>query len=144
MYVAPTNLLEALVVPLEFVLSHDTYAKLNRIIMRIVFCVPLAVIAIYESHLDTDRLEEFHSLVHDGDEFTSSDITDPKTPRMDENGPGEADGKEIAEVPFATLREHLPDLQYSQIGEVLHQVLAVANKVEKLQETVNELSSKQK
>ena len=51
-YVPPFNLIEAfLIVPLEFVLPHDSYASLNYWIQSTLFSLPLFGIAFYESRL---------------------------------------------------------------------------------------------
>ncbi|GAA5971515.1 hypothetical protein JCM3765_001224, partial [Sporobolomyces pararoseus] len=40
-YPAPFNLIEIFILPLEWVLSRENYAKLNRWLMSFLFCVPL-------------------------------------------------------------------------------------------------------
>ncbi|SPO28220.1 related to YVC1 - vacuolar cation channel [Ustilago trichophora] len=49
-YFPPFNLLEAFVIaPLEWVLSHEAYAKLNYSVQSVLFALPLMCIAFYES-----------------------------------------------------------------------------------------------
>lgn len=49
-YLPPFNLLEALVIaPLEWILSRETYSKLNYTVQSVLFAVPLTCIAFYES-----------------------------------------------------------------------------------------------
>lgn len=51
-YAAPFNLLEAFVIaPLEWVLPHETYAKLNYSVQSVLFALPLMCIAFYESRV---------------------------------------------------------------------------------------------
>lgn len=49
-YLPPFNLLEAFVIaPLEWIVSHETYAKLNYSVQSVLFALPLMCIAFYES-----------------------------------------------------------------------------------------------
>ncbi|CAO1618664.1 unnamed protein product [Sympodiomycopsis kandeliae] len=49
-YPAPFNLLEALfIAPLEWVLPEKHYQNLNTVVQTVIFSVPLAIIALYES-----------------------------------------------------------------------------------------------
>ncbi len=49
-YLPPFNLLEAFVIaPLEWVVSHETYARINHTVQSVLFSVPLMWIAFYES-----------------------------------------------------------------------------------------------
>ncbi|CBQ68323.1 related to YVC1-vacuolar cation channel [Sporisorium reilianum SRZ2] len=51
-YLPPFNLLEAFVIaPLEWVTSHETYARINYTVQSVLFAVPLMWIAFYESRM---------------------------------------------------------------------------------------------
>lgn len=91
-YLPPFNLLEAFViVPLEFVLSHDAYARLNHSIQSVLFALPLMCIAFYESRaarnggsirlplLETESSDPSRSIL-DGTE------EDPIVPEMEGTG----------------------------------------------------------
>lgn len=159
MYPAPFNLIETFILPLEWVLSRENYAKLNRWLMSFLFCIPLCVvhlslslcfdtcrtgfqkiwltpgraqnrcvIALFESHLDRKRAEDFQNLLEEPDEYKEPE-EDP-APWHGENDNGEPDefgdvedeGKEIARVKFEDLKKKMPNLTRSVSGEILWQV----------------------
>jgi hypothetical protein len=45
-YVAPFNLIEISVAPWEYVVSRKTYARINRVVMSILFFLPLCVLSL--------------------------------------------------------------------------------------------------
>ncbi|KAN0065871.1 Calcium channel yvc1 [Thecaphora frezii] len=93
-YLAPFNLLEAfLIAPLEYVLTHEQYARLNYWIQSTVYSLPLFAIACFESRVVARRvgaiaLQEPHT---EQDEARGSGIggtvEDPEIPN-DELTPG--------------------------------------------------------
>ncbi|GAA5930927.1 uncharacterized protein JCM15063_002498 [Sporobolomyces koalae] len=127
-YPAPFNLVELFILPLEWVLSRKTYAKLNRWIMGVLFCIPLCVIALFESRFDKGRREEFYSLLEEPDEY--QECEENPEPWNGENNDGQADdcgdveeeGKEICKVKFDELKKKMPSLTRSVSGEILWQV----------------------
>ncbi len=91
-YLPPFNLLEAFVIaPLEWVLSHEAYAKLNYSVQSVLFAVPLMGIAFYESRAARNggsiRLPLLES---EEDENTDSMLQgtneDPIVPEMEGSG----------------------------------------------------------
>lgn len=51
-YLPPLNLLEAFVIaPLEWVVSHHTYARINHSVQSVIFALPLMCVAFYESRV---------------------------------------------------------------------------------------------
>lgn len=103
-YPAPFNLIEAfLVAPWEFVLSKSQYVALNRFVMRIVFCAPLTLIALFESQVLHSR-GGVGGYIHDYfAEPAPEDDEDPDTldPKGDDEG-------EICTVRFDELAKRLP------------------------------------
>ena len=91
-YLPPFNLLEALVIaPLEWVTSHETYARINYTVQSVLFAVPLMWIAFYESRkarnggsirlaiLETQESDPTHSMLQGTEE-------DPIVPEMEGSG----------------------------------------------------------
>lgn len=103
-YPAPFNLIEAfLVAPWEFCLTKSQYVALNRFVMRIVFCVPLTMIALFESQIMHSR-GGVGGMIHDyfaepiPEDDEDPDVLDPK---------GDDEG-EISTVKFEDLAKRLP------------------------------------
>ncbi|GAA5881654.1 hypothetical protein JCM16303_005529 [Sporobolomyces ruberrimus] len=147
-YPAPFNLIEIFILPLEWVLSRKTYAKLNRIIMGFLFCIPLCVIALFESHLDRGRNEEFQSLLEEPDEY--QDAEENPEPWHGENDNGEADdfgdveeeGKEISKVKFEDLKKKMPSLTRSVSGEILWQVIELKKQLAEMRQELDAQKAK--
>lgn len=103
-YPAPFNLIEAfLIAPWEWVLSKKQYVELNRVVMRVIFCVPLTLIALFESQVLHSR-SGVGGMLHDYfAEPIPEDDEDPEVlnPKGDEDG-------EISTVPFEELAKRLP------------------------------------
>ncbi|KAL8279633.1 hypothetical protein RQP46_007946 [Phenoliferia psychrophenolica] len=141
-YAAPFNLIEILILPLELILSTETYASINRYLMGTIFCVPMhvspssylyltsltlshtssACIALFESQFDHRRLQDFASLTEEPDEYAAADEDPEPYTQSDDIGEGDADGKKICIVSFAELKKALPSLTRSVQGEILWEI----------------------
>jgi len=100
-YPAPFNLVETLfVAPLEPFVDSDLYVSINKVVMGVVFCVPLTIIALYESLIvhGQGRLRDFFAQAPPEDE------DDPSVLNPDVYDPAGA----ISRVDFATLENMLP------------------------------------
>ncbi|KAG0231684.1 hypothetical protein BGW42_008699 [Actinomortierella wolfii] len=86
-FAAPTNLIEVFfLIPLSFVVSHDFYRKINHTVMRVLFIIPLSMIAYSEHrkyhHLremtDSDELKggrrQYRSLTNDAGDADVDDL----------------------------------------------------------------------
>lgn len=92
----PFNLIEVvLLLPLEWVCSARVYDRLNIWVMRVVFCVPLTLIALWESRHAGDRLERYLGTA--GQEEEDTRWEDP-----------EVDEGQIAKVKFDELVKAFP------------------------------------
>ncbi|KAH9049645.1 calcium activated cation channel [Lactarius hengduanensis] len=122
-YPAPFNLVETFfVAPLEFILSRSAYAKLNRSVMSVLFFIPMAIIALYESFSPKKRwLDDFIN----GPPLEDEDSVVARDP---EAGEGDAQsGLVISRVPFSELIKAFPNTQESSetsIIKEIHQVKA--------------------
>ncbi|ORY54375.1 hypothetical protein BCR35DRAFT_296731 [Leucosporidium creatinivorum] len=132
-YVAPFNLIEVCILPLEFVLSTKAYAQLNRYLMGTLFCVPLCAIALFETHFDGTRAKDFAALTEEPDEFGDAE-EDPQPCRTsDDMGDAEEEGLEISKVSFEELKKALPSLTRSVQGEILWEIKELKKRLDKME-----------
>ncbi|SCZ94771.1 BZ3500_MvSof-1268-A1-R1_Chr12-1g03647 [Microbotryum saponariae] len=126
------SLIELLILPLEMILSKEAYKKLNRILMSIVFFIPLCFIALFESTHSSRRSSDYQSLTIEPDEFTSSDEDPSPHSQEDDLGASEPEGMLISKVKFEDLKKELPNLDRSKLDEVLWEVKKLGEEVRKL------------
>ncbi|KAK7470385.1 Calcium channel yvc1 [Stygiomarasmius scandens] len=109
-YPAPFNLVEIfLVSPFEYFVSKRTYAKINRVVMRVLFAIPLTMIALYESFRE-EEAEWMKNWLHgtdQGDDNYDSN-RDPEPAEEDA-----ASGLSISKVPFSELVKVFPNTAQS-------------------------------
>ncbi|KAJ7572505.1 hypothetical protein C8J56DRAFT_989280 [Mycena floridula] len=111
-YPAPFNLIEAAFIsPLEFVpffpISNKTYAKLNRIVMRILFLFPLTLVALYESTRGNDKHAWMKNWLRGDDEGDES-YPETRDPEVEDS-----DGLKISTTPFSELIKVFPNTSQS-------------------------------
>jgi hypothetical protein len=121
-YPAPFNLVETFfVAPLEFILSPSAYAKLNRSVMSVLFFIPMAIIALYESFSPKRRwLDDFIN-------GPPEDEDSPLARDPDVGGEDAESGLVISRVPFSELVKAFPNTHESSetsIIKEIHQVKA--------------------
>ncbi|KAF9054955.1 calcium activated cation channel [Hymenopellis radicata] len=122
-YPAPFNLIEiVLVSPFEWIpglrLSAKNYANLNRFVMRFVFLVPLAIIALYESTISTrpaSWVTNWMRGIDEGDE----NYPHSRDPVVDN---AEDHGLEISKVPFMELIKVFPNTAQSSEALILCEI----------------------
>ncbi|KAL1740632.1 hypothetical protein HDZ31DRAFT_67756 [Schizophyllum fasciatum] len=124
-YPPPTNLIEMLfIAPLELLgLSKEKYAKLNRIVMSALFCVPLAMIAVYESGTLVNR----NAWVKDwlaGPDAIDDDSPEARDPQVDDE-----EGV-ISKVPFEELIKAFPNTRQSSEATILKEVDELKKKLD--------------
>lgn len=134
-YAAPFNLVEITILPLEFVLSKESYATLNRYLMGTIFFIPLACIALFESQFDHRRQRDFASLLVEPAEFSPSDEDPEPCTQTDDFGEGDAEGSRIATTSFEELKRALPSLTRSTQGEILWELKALRAEIADLRKT---------
>ncbi|GAA6002851.1 uncharacterized protein JCM10292_001338 [Rhodotorula paludigena] len=145
-YPAPFNLIELVIIPLEWVVSKETYARINRVLMSTLFFLPLCAISLFETRISPLRASDLQDLLTEPDEFQSPE-EDPEPYRPssgeadDDRHPGEREGMQISRVKFADLKKRLPSLERSVEGEILHQVLALKAELVTLRAELAELKS---
>ncbi|KAK0468489.1 uncharacterized protein EV420DRAFT_1504738 [Desarmillaria tabescens] len=118
-YPAPFNLIEILfVTPFEHIpgvrLNDKNYAKLNRAVMRVVFIIPLTLIALYESTRGRHWVTDWLRSDNEGDENYSQS----KDPEAD----AEEDGRKISKVPFEELIKAFPNTAQSSEELLLNEI----------------------
>lgn len=146
-YPAPFNLVELFILPLEWIVSKKTYARINRVLMSFLFFLPLCVslslsyvtsststdgrllarrcsIALFETHISPLKKQDLHALLEEPDDFQEPE-EDPEPYRNaseDDADSGEPEDMQISRVSFADLKKRLPSLERSVEGEILFQV----------------------
>ncbi|BGP56070.1 Calcium channel yvc1 [Rhodotorula sphaerocarpa] len=134
-YFAGKTLIEVFIFPFEFVVSRKTYAKINRVIMSSLFIAPLFTIAIYETRISPVRRADLNALVCENDDYQEAE-------ENPEPASEEREGAKISKVPFAQLKKRMPDLQRSQMGECLYQVLELKKELATMRAELAELRGK--
>ncbi|KAK7061976.1 hypothetical protein R3P38DRAFT_682340 [Favolaschia claudopus] len=128
-YPAPFNLIEVfLISPFELVMKSTTYAKLNRVVMGVVFFIPLSMIAFYESVLRGS--EDKHRWVKrwlSGDDEGHDDAPEHRDPEVDER---EGNGRIISKVPFEELIKAFPNTNQSSEALMLKEILHMKKQLE--------------
>ncbi|KAI0747298.1 calcium activated cation channel [Irpex lacteus] len=100
-YPAPFNLIElVLIAPFEYVLSKSAYAKLNRIIMSVLFFIPLTTIALYEAELSPSKNQWVKDWLSHPDQALD-DVPEHRDPVVE--GVDKDKGWEISRVKFEEL-----------------------------------------
>ncbi|KIJ20360.1 hypothetical protein PAXINDRAFT_166432 [Paxillus involutus ATCC 200175] len=130
-YPAPFNLIEIfLVAPFEiFVLEERTYAKLNRVVMTIVFFIPLSVIALFEaSYTQKSWVMKW---LNESDEI---DCDNPAHTNPVVEGPEAERGLQISKVPFSELVKRFPNTEQSSEATTMKQLADIQEKLRVLTE----------
>jgi hypothetical protein len=127
--VAPFNLIEIVfIVPLEFILPTKDYAKLNRVVMSVIFFVPLVCIAIWEAGVVHARrgvlYDYFATPIPEDDE-------DPKVIDPETTDPAGV----ISKVPFDELVQAFPNTSVTESTVILREI-------HKMRETLDSLEKK--
>ncbi|KAH8913540.1 hypothetical protein BT69DRAFT_1366207, partial [Atractiella rhizophila] len=118
LYPAPFNLIEFVILPLEFVISREAYATINRYLMRVIFFIPLCCIALYESRYDapTIRRLKLDSIL---DEYEEELDVDPIVPREERDEDGV---REISKFTYEELTSKFPDVKKTVTMNILSEV----------------------
>ncbi|KAH9948400.1 hypothetical protein B0H21DRAFT_690173 [Amylocystis lapponica] len=137
-YPAPFNIIEIfLVVPFEFIVSVETYAKINRYVMFVVLFVPLSFIALYEAELDPAKnkwVKDWLSYA-DEDEADAPEFQDPAVDAADA-----ARGLSISKVPFTELVKAFPDTTRSSEALMLREMAELKAQIAELKSLLVEKS----
>ncbi|BGP09070.1 Calcium channel YVC1 [Rhodotorula toruloides] len=143
-YPAPFNLIELCILPLEFCLSKESYARLNRVLMTGLFFLPLGFIALWETHLSPLRQKDMRDLLVEPDEYQQPE-EDPEPFRTEDgeedeyDHAGEPEGMQISKVKFEDLKKKLPNLERSVAGETLYQLLDLKKELASLRAEIASL-----
>ncbi|KAJ3997676.1 hypothetical protein F5050DRAFT_1806592 [Lentinula boryana] len=119
-YPAPFNLIETfLVSPFEYWFSEKRYAKLNRIIMSVLFFIPLTVIAFYETVFTRQENDWMTNWLH-GDNEGDNAYPESRDPEVD--GSDADTGLRISKVPFTELVKVFPNTAQSSEALMLEEI----------------------
>ncbi|KAL0580084.1 Calcium channel yvc1 [Marasmius crinis-equi] len=118
-YPAPFNLVEILFVsPFEcwpLKLNHQSYAKLNRVVMSVIFFVPLTLIALFETSMK--KQEGWVENWLQGDDRGDENYPQSRDPEVDEDN-----GLSISKVPFMELIKVFPNTSMSMDTLLLNEI----------------------
>ncbi|GAA6052108.1 hypothetical protein JCM3770_006635 [Rhodotorula araucariae] len=141
-YPAPFNLVELFIIPLEFVISREAYARINRVLMGTLFFFPLWCISLFETRISPLRQSDLEDLLREPDDFQEPE-EDPEPYRNaagdDDPDNGEPEGMEICRVSFKDLKARMPNLERSVEGQILYEVLNLKSQLTALRAELAEL-----
>ncbi|KAJ3929626.1 MAG: calcium activated cation channel [Lentinula lateritia] len=119
-YPAPFNLIETfLVSPFEFNSNLNLLTQLNRIIMSVLFFVPLTIIAFFETVFQRHENEWMTNWLHGENEGDNSypAVRDPEVDGVDADA-----GLRISKVPFTELIKVFPNTAQSSEALMLEEI----------------------
>jgi len=146
---APFNMIEIfLVAPFEFFpvvkLSPKHYATLNCWVMSIIFCIPLVLIASFESFFDRRKHAWMKNWFRGNDEG-AEDTPEYRDPAVDDP---HCVGMQISKVPFSELIKVFPNTSVSgestilsEMDDLKKQLKALTQKLNQLQQTAGVAAS---
>ncbi|GAA5987011.1 hypothetical protein JCM11641_004418 [Rhodosporidiobolus odoratus] len=154
-YPAPFNLIELFILPLEFFLSAEAYASVNRWLMGGLFFLPISAVALWDTHVDPLRSSDLDDLIKERDDYqgpeenpepyrasSSSPSQTSRSSQASASGegefghPGEPEGMQISRVSFKELKAKMPDLKQSTEGKTLAIVLELSREIKALRDEV--------
>jgi len=124
---APFNLIEAFfVAPFEPCVSKNTYAQLNRVVMSVVFFLPLSAIALYELRVEQKTPKFMRSWMHnlEAHDDNSEENGDPE---VDDEG-----GLVISKVKFVDLVKKFPNTAVSSEASVMRELVVIQHRLDEL------------
>ncbi|TFK55588.1 hypothetical protein OE88DRAFT_1622056 [Heliocybe sulcata] len=141
LYPAPFNMIELLfIAPFECVcLSSQmlqAYAAYNRFVMRVVFIVPLTVIALYESANRSNNrwVQEWFGPEDNGDD------SDPRHQDPEVSAVDAEQGHEISRVKFEELVKGFPNTMQSSEATILQEIRVLHDRIDVLMKKLDEKS----
>ncbi|KAJ3544692.1 hypothetical protein NMY22_g2688 [Coprinellus aureogranulatus] len=132
-YPAPFNLIEVFLVgPFEIIpglrLNEKHYAQLNRVVMSVIFCVPLMVIAVFESlRWNRRKPNSWLNSWFRGDDEGADDSPANRNPTVDDPN---CRGMEISKVPFEELIKVFPNTQMSSEAIIMRELDGLKKQIE--------------
>lgn len=115
--------------------------QLNRVVMSIVFFVPLSCIALYESSLQKSPNSWVNNWFMSRDQ-TDGSSEDPTHQDPEVDGDDARNGLQISRVPFAELVKVFPNTYQSSEATVLKEISELRGVVELLLKKVDDLSTR--
>lgn len=127
MYPAPFNLVEMIfIVPFEFVVSDETYVKINRYVMGTIFFIPMTAIALYESQITHGRGGMLHAYFA---EPIPEDDEDPKVINPECDDPA----GQISKESFDDLVEVFPNTTVTESTAIMRELRDIQGRLKALE-----------
>ncbi|ESK95069.1 calcium activated cation channel [Moniliophthora roreri MCA 2997] len=130
-YPAPFNLIEVFFVsPFEWCLDRKGYARLNRVVMSVIFFIPLTIIALFESTFKQQREEWARNWLHGMDQG-AEDYPETRDPEVDDEN-----GLKISKVLFTELIKVFPNTSMSSDTLLLNEIRDLRKKLDSVLQKV--------
>lgn len=136
-YIPPFNIIELVIAPTEYILPRKAYDRLNRIVMSVIFCFPLALLALFESQLNMKsnaRLRGFFDATPD------EDHEDEENRNPDCSGDDEG---EISTIKFDDLVKTFPNTTLSTSAIIQSEIKLLRTKIEELEKSHHQMNGGQ-
>ncbi|KAJ3556721.1 hypothetical protein NM688_g1867 [Phlebia brevispora] len=136
LYPAPFSLIEFLLIaPTEYFVSKETYRQFNRIVMSVLFFIPLLVIGIYETELDPSKNKWVKDWLSHPDQGLD-DAPEARDPVVD--GEDGERGLKISTISFDDLVKVFPDTTHSSEAVMLREIGELKKQIQELKELILE------
>ncbi|KAI0346876.1 calcium activated cation channel [Trametopsis cervina] len=135
-YPAPFNLIELVLIgPSEYVLSRKAYVQLNRVVMSVLFIIPLTAIAVYEAELDPAKNKWVKDWLSHPDQGLD-DVPEHRDPVIE--GDDASKGWEISKVKFDELIKSFPDTTHSSETVILREIRELKSEIAELKQLLSQ------
>ncbi|KAF7792876.1 hypothetical protein EIP86_003977 [Pleurotus ostreatoroseus] len=131
LYPAPFNLVEFfLIAPIEWLVSRETYAQINKMVMSVLFFIPLVTIGIFEAELDPSKNKWVKDWLANPDQGMD-DSPEARDPEVDGE---DAERLKISKVPFEELIKVFPDTTHSSEALMLREMAELRKQIQELKD----------
>ncbi|KAJ9120472.1 hypothetical protein QFC24_005145 [Naganishia onofrii] len=135
-YPAPLNLVEIVIAPLEYVLPHNAWDRLNKFVMSTLLFVPLVLIAFFESTLNATAHQRLKLY------FSDDILEDEDDPELQDPETGDGEQGVISTEKFADLVKVFPNTAVSSSSALSQELAKIQKQVAELQEMLKRQNGK--
>ena len=121
----------------RWIVDSESYARLNRFLMRTLFFIPFMTIALFEAYLDP-RTNKFTKAWFEVNEEGDEDDPDYQNPTM----PQDEQGGEISKVSFDELIKAFPNTAMSAEAAIVSEINVLKVRMEYLISKIEQMESK--
>ncbi|KAE9409981.1 hypothetical protein BT96DRAFT_962045 [Gymnopus androsaceus JB14] len=124
--------------PDSYLLSEKRYAQLNRVVMSVLFFIPLTIVAFHETVIKRRQHDWMTNWLRGDNE---GDESYPESRDPDVDGPDAAAGLSISKVPFTELIKVFPNTAQSSEALMLSEIKDLRNQLSIVLEKLSENGS---